>query len=97
MATSRPRWSIYALSVSAVGFVNTGMAVYALRGHRLCSAQMPEARIKYHIWRGLTIALVFSLSLLLLPLGTSVTEYSWLSLIVAHRVVWMRFGRPGRE
>jgi uncharacterized membrane protein len=89
--------AIYALSISAAGFVNTGMAVYALGGHRLCSARLSETRIKYHIWRGLTIALVFSLSIVLLPLGTSVTEYSWLSLIVVHRVVWMRLGRPSRE
>lgn len=88
---------IYALSISAAGFVNTGMAVYALRGHRLCSAGLSEARIKYHIWRGLSIALVFLLSLTLLPLGSTVTELSWLSLIVVHRVVWRRFGERGRQ
>jgi len=89
--------AIYALSISAAGFVNTGMALYALRGHRLCSAGLSEARIKYHVWRGLVIALVFLLSLALLPLSTTATELSWLSLIVAHRVVRLRFGERKRR
>ena len=89
--------AIYALSIAAAGFVNTGMAVYALRGHRLCSAGLSEARIKYHIWRGLSIALVFLLSLTLLPLGSTVTELSWLSLILVHRVVRRRFGGRDRQ
>jgi uncharacterized membrane protein len=87
---------VYALSIAAAGFANTGMAVYALGGRRLCSAGLSEVRIKYHIWRGLTIALVFLFSLALLPLGAGVTELSWLSLIVVHRLVRLRLGDPNR-
>jgi len=89
--------AIYALSIAAAGFVNTGMAVYALRGHRLCSADLSDVRIKYHIWRGLSIGLVFLISLALLPLGPNVTELSWLSIIVVHRVVRLRLGDQNRQ
>jgi uncharacterized membrane protein len=82
---------IYALSISGAGFANTGIALYALGRRRLCAAGVTEAVVKYHVWRGLVIALVFLFSLALLPLGPSVTEFSWLSLIVIQRVVDRRF------
>ena len=82
---------VYALSISGAGFANTGITLYALRGHRLCDPELPEQTIKRHLWRGLTIALVFLFSLALLPLGPTVTELSWLSLIVAQRIVERRF------
>jgi uncharacterized membrane protein len=82
---------IYALSISGAGFANTGITLYALRGHRLCSAGLPQQTIDYHVWRGLTIALVFLFSLALLPLGPGVAQLSWLSLIVFQRIVARRF------
>jgi uncharacterized membrane protein len=87
---------VYAVSVAAAGFANTVMAVYALVGHRLCSDAVDEKLIKFHIWRGLAIALTFTVSLALLPLGPSIVELSWLSLAVTQRVVGHRFGRPGQ-
>ena len=87
---------VYALSVAGAGFANTGMAAYALVGHRLCSADVDDELVKYHIWRGLVIALTFVVSLVLLPLGPSVVELSWLSLIVFQRIVRHRFARPGQ-
>jgi uncharacterized membrane protein len=85
----------YALSIALAGFANTGMAAYALVGHRLCSDSVDEEEIKYYIWRGLVIALVFLASLALLPLGTSVVQFSWLSLIAIQRIVRHRFARAG--
>ncbi len=86
--------AIYALSISGAGFANTGITLYALRGHRLCTPVLSDRTIKYHVWRGLTIALVFLFSLALLPLGPSVVEFSWLSLIVFQRLVAKRFLTP---
>ena len=82
--------------MAGAGFANTGMAAYALRGHRLCSAAVDDKLVKYHIWRGLVIALTFVVSLVLLPLGPAVVELSWLSLAVSQRVVAHRFARPGQ-
>ena len=62
-------------------------AVYALGGRRLCSAGVPESAVRYHVWRGLAIALVLLFSLGLLPRGVGVTQFAWLSLIVVRRVV----------
>jgi uncharacterized membrane protein len=86
---------VYALSVALAGFANTGMAAYALRGRRLCGDEVDDDVIKYNIWRGLVIGLVFLVSLVLLPLGTSVVSLSWLSLILFQRIVRHRFARPG--
>ena len=87
--------AIYALSIALAGFAMTGMAVYALVGRRLCSPYVSEETIKFHIWRGLVIALVFLVSLVLLPLGTTVVTLSWLALIPAQRIVGHRFGTHG--
>ena len=87
---------VYALSVAGAGFANTGMAAYALGGHRLCSDTVDDKLAKFHVWRGLAIALTFLVSLVLLPLGPSVVELSWLSLAVTQRVVRHRFARPGQ-
>jgi uncharacterized membrane protein len=87
---------VYALSVAGAGFANTGMAAYALRGHRLCSDAVDDKLAKLHIWRGLVIALTFVISLALLPLGPAVVELSWISLAVSQRVVRHRFARRGQ-
>jgi uncharacterized membrane protein len=87
---------VYALSVAAAGFANTGMAAYALVGHRLCSDTVDDKLAKLHIWRGLVIALTFLVSLALLPLGPSVVELSWMSLAITQRIVRHRFARPGQ-
>jgi len=42
------------------------------------------------VWRNLVTALVFVASLALLPLGTTVVELSWLSVIVAWWLVRRR-------
>jgi len=86
---------VYAVSIALAGFANTGLAAYALAGHRLCSPDVDEQKTKYYISRGLVIGLVFLASLVLLPLGTSIVEFSWLSLIVIQRVVRWRYARPG--
>jgi uncharacterized membrane protein len=86
---------VYALSVAGAGFANAGMAIYALGGHRLCADDVDDDRIKYYIWRALVIALVFVVSLVLLPLGPSVVELSWLSLAVLQQIVRHRFARGG--
>ena len=87
---------VYALTVALAGFANTGMALYALGGRRLCASTVDENLIKLHIWRGLVIALVFSCSLALLPLGPTVVSLSWLSLIVFQRIVHHRFAPSGQ-
>jgi uncharacterized membrane protein len=92
---SRVSVAIYALSIAAAGFANTGMAVYALGRHRLCARYVSERVIKYHVWRGLVIALVFLCSLVLLPLGPGATQLSWLALVPLQRVVGHRFGVRG--
>jgi len=86
---------VYALCVAAAGFTNTGMAAYALIGHRLCASDVDDDMVNYNIWRGLVIALVFSISLALLPLGTTVVELSWISLAVFQRIVRHRFAHAG--
>jgi uncharacterized membrane protein len=92
---SRAAVAIYAVSVALAGFVMTGMAAYALVGRRLCDPHVSERRVKFQIWRGLAIALVFLCSLVLLPLGTSVVTLSWLVLIPVQRIVGHRFGPRG--
>ena len=87
---------VYALSVAGAGFANTGMAAYALGGRRLCAEAVDDNLVKFHIWRGLVIALTFPVSLALLPLGPSVVELSWLSLVCPQRIVARRFSRPGQ-
>jgi uncharacterized membrane protein len=87
---------VYALSVAAAGFANTGMAAYILAGHRLCSDTVDEKLAKFQVWRGLAIALTFLVSLVLLPLGPAVVELSWLSLAVTQRIVRHRFARHGQ-
>jgi hypothetical protein len=73
----------------------TGMAAYALVGRRLCDPHVSASTVKFHIWRGLVIALVFLCSLVLLPLGTTVVTLCWLVLIPVQRIVNHRFGRRG--
>jgi uncharacterized membrane protein len=92
---SRAAVAIYALSVGFAGLAMTGMAIYALKGRRLCAPDVSERIIKFHIWRGLVIALVFLISLVLLPLGTSVVTLSWLVLIPLQRIVGHRLGTRG--
>ncbi len=87
---------VYALSVAAAGFANTGMAAYALGGRRLCSATVDDRVARFQIWRGLVIALTFVVSLALLPLGPTPVELSWLSLVVIQRIVRHRFAPPGQ-
>jgi uncharacterized membrane protein len=87
---------VYALSVALAGFANTGLALYALGGRRLCASTVDENLVKLHIWRGLVIALVFCCSLALLPLGATVVSLSWLSLIVCQRIVHHRFAPSGQ-
>jgi uncharacterized membrane protein len=87
---------VYALSVAGAGFANAGIARYALGGRRLCSATLDEGIVKLHIWRALAIALTFVVSLALLPLGASVVELSWMSLIVTQRIVGHRFAPHGQ-
>jgi uncharacterized membrane protein len=87
---------VYALSVAGVGFANTAMAAYALGGRRLCSDAVDDDLAKFHIWRGLVIALTFVVSLALLPLGPTVVELSWISLVVTQRIVAYRFARRGQ-
>ncbi len=87
---------VYALSVAGAGFANTGMAAYALAGRRLCSDAVDDDLAKFHIWRGLVIALTFLVSLVLLPLGPAAVELSWLSLAVTQRLVSHRFARRGQ-
>ncbi len=82
---------VYALSVAGAGFANIGMAAYALAGRRLCSHAVDDDLAKFHIWRGLVIALTFLVSLVLLPLGPAAVELSWLSLAVTQRIVSHRF------
>ena len=83
--------------MAGAGFANTGMAAYALGGHRLCSETVTDDLVKLHIWRGLVIALTFVVSLALLPLGPAVVELSWMSLAVTQRIVHapLRTARPG--
>lgn len=73
---------VYALSVACVGFANTGLAAYALVGHRLCHESLSQSRISYSLWRGGAVAVYFVASLVLLPLGTQVVTYSWLGIAV---------------
>ena len=86
---------VYALSVAGVGFVNTVVVIYALGGHRLCADDVDDDRVKYYIWRGLVIALVFVVSLVLLPLGTTVVQLSWISLALIQPIVRHRFAVHG--
>jgi uncharacterized membrane protein len=93
---SRVAVVVYALSVAGAGFANTGMAAYALGGHRLCSEAMDDTVAKLHVWRGLVIALTFLISLVLLPLGPAVVELSWMSLAVTQPIVRHRFAGRGQ-
>jgi uncharacterized membrane protein len=88
-------WAGHHRLFALAGFANTGLAAYALLGHRLCADDVADDRVKYYIWRGLVIGLVFLVSLVLLPLGTTVVSLSWLSLIVFQRIVRYRFARSG--
>ena len=71
------------------------MVIYALGGHRLCADDVDDDRVKYYIWRGLVIALVFVVSLVLLPLGTTVVQLSWISLALIQPIVRHRFAVHG--
>lgn len=87
--------AVYALSVAAVGFAHTGLAAYALRGHRLCSPRVTDSEISYSLWRGLVVSLVFALSVLLLPFGPDAPKYVWFVLPLAQYLVRRRYARPG--
>jgi uncharacterized membrane protein len=93
--SSRASVVIYVASIALAGLANTGMAAYALVGRRLCREDVDDDQVKYYIWRGLVIALVFLASLALLPLGPSIVELSWLALIPAQWFVRRRFALPG--
>ncbi len=85
----------YALSLAAVGFAHTGLAAYALRGHRLCSARVSDREISFSLWRGLSVSLVFAFSVILLPLGADAVKYAWLVLPLVQYLVRRRYARPG--
>jgi uncharacterized membrane protein len=85
----------YAISLAIGGIANTATAAYALVGRRLCGAYVSARTIKYYLWRGLVVSVIFLLSLLLLPLGTSAVQYSWLGILAAQWVVRRRFASPG--
>lgn len=82
--------AVYALSVAGAGFAAVGLAVYALGGRRLSSSAVDEREVRLAVWRNLVTALVFVASLALLPLGATVVEFSWLSVIVAWWLVRRR-------
>ena len=87
--------AVYAISLALVGFATSGLAAYALLGHRLCSAHVTERRAMFSIWRSLVVALVFLASLLLLPLGTEAVQYAWLLIPLAQYLVRRRYATRG--
>ena len=87
---------VYASSLAGAGFANTALAAYVLVGRRLCSASTSWAVARYNLWRGATVAIYFSASLLLLllPFGTSIVMYSWFGIPVAEHLVRRHFREP---
>jgi len=89
--------TVYALSLAAAGLANSLLAAYALVGHRCCAPDVPDELIRYNVWRGVIVALTFCGSLVLLPLGPTVVELSWLSMLVTQRIARrLLLGGPAR-
>lgn len=81
---------LYTLAIASVGCIMSAMAAYALHGNRLGGRYMSERMKRHYIWRGLKIAAVFLVPLVLLPLGASVIELTWLVLIMFEQIVAYR-------
>ncbi len=89
--------AVYAVTLALVGLATSGLAAYALLGHRLCSPHVSERSTRFSIWRGLVVALIFLGSLVLLPLGTEAVQYAWLSIPLAQYLIRRRYVTRGEE
>jgi uncharacterized membrane protein len=80
---------VYAASLVGAGCANVALAAYALAGHRLCAATVPQAEVRAIIWRNAAAPLVFAASLVLLltPLEHSYVTVAWVAIPFVQRLV----------
>jgi uncharacterized membrane protein len=86
---------LYAGTLAVAGLVGLLTWLYAARAGLAAPGVTPEI-VRYGAIRGLAVPLVMGASLLLLPIGgTTLTEFSWLSIFVVQPLLTRRFRPAG--
>ena len=81
----------YAVTVSCVGLASTAVWVYATRGHRLVSPDLPHDVAVGGTLRALSVPAVFLLSIPIALVNAHAAMYFWLVLVVIRLVFRHRF------
>jgi uncharacterized membrane protein len=81
--------AIYAAGLATMGFSSSLLWVYAVR-HRLVAATVTPALARYLTWRGLTVPIVFLLSIPLVFISPVLAQLSWVSVMPVQRLLARR-------
>jgi uncharacterized membrane protein len=90
---SRAAVIFYAASVALLGALATGLWAYASYAHRLIRADTPDLYVRYWLWRGATVPVVFALSIPVALISPHAGEVFWLLLLFASFALARVYGR----
>jgi uncharacterized membrane protein len=85
---------IYAVNVACAGFMLTGMWLYATHKHRLVSDNLSTAFIRQSLILRLVTPVIFTLSIGIAFLDTTIAQYFWMGAFVLHFVLSRIFKIP---
>lgn len=91
-AGNRPAVVVYALSISSVGIASTAKVWYASR-HDLMMESTPQEWITHGMLRGLSMPLVFLVSIPIAFVSVTAAEISWSSLALLRIGFSRRYGK----
>ena len=86
---------IYAANLAVASLLLTGVWWYASSGHRLVDEDLDPGMIRAYRIRGLTIPLVFLISIDISFFSVNAAVYSWMLLIVADTMLLRVLRRYG--
>jgi uncharacterized membrane protein len=82
---------LYASVLAIAGLAGTVSWLHVLRAG-LAFHSVPRSYLQHGIWRGLTLAGVFVVSLPLIVISATVGEWSWAGIAIGHFTLGRRFG-----
>jgi hypothetical protein len=74
----------------AIGRLLLTVNWYATSGHRLVDAELDPKTVRFFLLRGLTIPVIFLLTIVISIFSVSIAIYSWLLLVVVDSVILRR-------
>jgi uncharacterized membrane protein len=94
---SRAAVIFYAASVALLGALATALWAYASYAHQLIRADTTDLYVRYWLWRGATVAVVFALSIPVALINARAAEWFWLLLLLASFTLARVYGRRSRR